>query len=98
MSSTSHNTIFTLRKSSCLGPAGVRSGFGDEIPVAGKQIQPDTPAPPNRIAAGHFVTLRWWGVVNTTTLYKIKAENPEPKQLRKSKIYKITWPAYQWQP
>src|SRR5690606_5009447 len=28
----------------------------------------DTSAPPNRIAAAHFVRLRWWDVVNTETL------------------------------
>jgi hypothetical protein len=38
------------------------------------QIQPDTPAPSNRVAASHFVPLGWWGVVNTTTLSEILAE------------------------
>jgi hypothetical protein len=31
----------------------------------------DTSAPPNRIAAAHYVRLRWWDVVNTKTLYEI---------------------------
>jgi hypothetical protein len=47
-------------------------------------MQPDTPAPPNRIAASHFVPLGWWGVVNTRTLCEIhersyKDIKPKPK-------------------
>ena len=50
-SGTSYNTIFTLR--------GIRPSVRPELEVdsrmefavAGKQNQPDTPAPPNRIAA-----------------------------------------------
>ncbi|WP_268870889.1 MULTISPECIES: hypothetical protein [unclassified Paenibacillus] len=37
--------------------------------VAEKHEQPDTSAPPNRIAASRFAPLGWWDVVNTRTLY-----------------------------
>ncbi len=47
---TSDNTIFT-RRAFALGPAEVRSGFGEVFSAAGKRRQPDTSAPPNRIAA-----------------------------------------------
>lgn len=51
-SAASHNNIFTHRGTSPLGPADdLRCRFG-EVSQARKQIQPDTPAPPNRIAAG----------------------------------------------
>jgi hypothetical protein len=62
------NTIFTLRaiRPSVRQKLDVDSGM--QMTVAGKRNKPDIPAPPNRIAAGHFVTLRWWGVVNTRTL------------------------------
>ncbi|BBH20423.1 hypothetical protein Back11_17680 [Paenibacillus baekrokdamisoli] len=40
--------------------------------VAGKQILPDTSAPPNRIAASRFAPLGWWDVVNTRTLGEIQ--------------------------
>jgi hypothetical protein len=39
-----------------------------QLAVARKRNQPDTPAPPNRIAASRFAPLGWWGVVNTRTL------------------------------
>ncbi|AIQ19070.1 hypothetical protein H70357_21930 [Paenibacillus sp. FSL H7-0357] len=64
----SDNTIFTHRAICPSVRTGVRSGFGEVISVAEKFIQPDTPAPPNRIAAGTFGALRWWGVVNKNVI------------------------------
>lgn len=42
--------------------------------AAGKQIQPDTSAPTNRIAAGDFVALSRLDVVNTRTLSEISVK------------------------
>jgi hypothetical protein len=67
----SDNTIFTLRG---IRPS-VRQKLEEDsklqLAVAGKRNQPDTPAPPNRVAASLFVPLGWWGVVNTRTLDEI---------------------------
>jgi len=60
------DTPITLQ-SRC-GPAFTSLGRSRELEDADSG---DTPAPPNRIAAGHFVTFRWWGVVNTRTLSEI---------------------------
>jgi hypothetical protein len=46
-----------------------------QLAVARKLIQPDTPAPPNRVAASRFAPLGWWGVVNTRTLCEIRGES-----------------------
>jgi hypothetical protein len=52
----------------------VRRGIGEAFSVAGKQKQPDIPAPPNRIAASRFAPLGWWGVVNTRTqIYRLSS-------------------------
>jgi hypothetical protein len=72
---TSDNTIFTRRGIRPSVRTEVRSGIGEAITVAGKRNQPDTPAPPNRVAAGSFGALSWWGVVNTRTLYEIPAKH-----------------------
>jgi hypothetical protein len=66
---TSYNTIFTLRaiRPSVRKKLDVDSGM--QL-AAGKYFQPDTPAPPNRVAASRFAPLGWWGVVNTRTLYE----------------------------
>ncbi|MEC0128712.1 MULTISPECIES: hypothetical protein [Paenibacillus] len=42
--------MFTHR-AFALGPAGVRRGFREAFQSSGKLDQPDTSAPPNRIAA-----------------------------------------------
>jgi hypothetical protein len=44
---------------------------GMQLAVAGKWNQPDTPAPPNRVAASRYAPLGWWGVANTITLDEI---------------------------
>jgi hypothetical protein len=62
---------------------------GMRISVAWKQIQPDTPAPPNRVAASHFVPLGWWGVVNTTTLCEISPTVGKPRTKNDFKSNKI---------
>jgi hypothetical protein len=68
----SDNTIFTHRAIRLSVRQKLEADSGMRLAVAEKGNQPDTPAPPNRIAAGHYVTLRWWGVVNTRTLYEIR--------------------------
>jgi hypothetical protein len=67
----SANTIFTHRGMRPSVRPELDADSGMRISVAWKQIQPDTPAPPNRIAAGTFGALRWWGVMNTRTLGEI---------------------------
>jgi hypothetical protein len=57
--------------------------------VAGEQIQPDTPAPPNRIAASRFAPLGWWGVVNTRTLCEISPTVGKPRTKNDFKSNKI---------
>jgi hypothetical protein len=56
-----------------------------QLAVAKKYNQPDTPAPPNRIAASRFAPLGWWGVVNTTTL----SETSESGRAEESAIGKF---------
>jgi hypothetical protein len=63
------------------GLFGPRSGpeleedSGRQLAVAREHIQPDTPAPPNRVAASRFAPLGWWGVVNTRTLSETGAKD-----------------------
>lgn len=61
---TSANNAFTHRVGS---PSHGRPRHFEEA------ITGDTPAPPNRIAAGSSGALRWWGVVNARTLDEIIA-------------------------
>jgi hypothetical protein len=73
----SANTIFTHRGIRPSVRPELEADSGMSISVARKQIQPDTPAPPNRTAAGSFGALRWWGVVNTTTLDEINLKRKD---------------------
>ena len=41
----------------------------------------DTSAPPNRIAAAHYVRLRWWDVVNTETLSEIMCKTKQSEEI-----------------
>jgi hypothetical protein len=56
---TTHNTVFTLRaiRPSVRQKVDVDSGM--QSAVATKQNQPDTPAPPNRIATSRYAPLGW---------------------------------------
>ncbi|ULO08511.1 hypothetical protein H1230_06805 [Paenibacillus sp. 19GGS1-52] len=70
---TSHNIIFTLR--------AMRPSVRQKLEVirrgisgAKKHIQPDTSAPTNRIAAGDFIALSRWDVVNTITLCEMRKD------------------------
>ncbi|WP_256762487.1 hypothetical protein, partial [Cohnella sp. WQ 127256] len=56
---------------SSLGPDRSKKRIRRSIFSIWKQIQPDTSAPPNRIAASRFASLGWLDVVNTSTLEEI---------------------------
>jgi hypothetical protein len=72
---TSSNTIFTLRGIRPSVRPKLEEDSWMQLAVAGKRNQPDTPAPPNRVAASRFAPLGWWGVVNTRTLSETGAKD-----------------------